>query len=259
MRVQSVTLGEFIGRGGSYFLNRKKVGQRVFSFLIVSLARGHILGEKPTPSGYQPHPSDVASLEDAQELRLTDFAKIATGFEDYIFPPTLNRSAIATLFVDSTPGWMMRSVVTCLLATGILPKAPIFPPDWEKEELSCSAFDIRNTDRTTDESSLALTIAPVVIRKQGSRGCFTILQHPKSRENPHLRRHQERCHPQHLRHRLHGLERGNKRTMAHRILRSPLKRPPRRQRQLLVRANTKAHAQLWYNGSQTCSANSRNL
>ena len=201
----------------------------------------------------------MTSHEDAQELRLTDFAKIATGFEDYIFPPTLNRSAIATLLVDSTPDWMMRAVVTCLLATGILPKAPTLPPDWEKEGLSSAAFDISNTDGTTYESNLALTIAPVVIRKQGNRGCFTILQHPKSRDNPHLRRHQERCHPQHLRHRLHELERGNKRTRAHRILCSPLKRPPRRQRQLLVRANTKAHAQLWYNGSQTCSAKRRNI
>ena len=133
MRVQPATLGEFIGRGGSYFSSRKKVEQRIFSFedLIVSLTRGHIVGEKPPPSGYQPHPSDVTSLEDSQQLRLTDFAKFATGFEDYIFPPTLNRSAIATLLVDSTPGGMMRAVVTCLLATGILPKAPTLPPDWE--------------------------------------------------------------------------------------------------------------------------------
>ena len=134
-RAQPVTLGEFIGRAGSYFLSRKKGEQRIFSFEdpIVSLTRGHILGEKPPPSGYKPHPSDVTSLEDAQELHLTDFAKIATGFEDYIFPPTLNRSAIATLLVDSTTGGMMRAIVTCLLVTGILPKAPTIPPDWEQE------------------------------------------------------------------------------------------------------------------------------
>ena len=84
MRVRSVTLGEFIGREGSYFLSRKKSEQKIFSFedSIMSLTRGHILGEKPPPSGYQPHPSDADSLEDAQELHLTDFAKIATGFED---------------------------------------------------------------------------------------------------------------------------------------------------------------------------------
>ena len=149
MRTQPITLGEFIGREGSYFLNRKKGEQRIFSFEdpIVLLTRGHILGEKPPPSGYQPHPSDVTSLEDAQELHLTDFAKIATAFEDYIFPFTLNRSAIATLLVDSTPGGMMRAVVACLRATWILPKAPTIPPDWEQEGLSCAAFDIRDIRR----------------------------------------------------------------------------------------------------------------
>ena len=84
MKAQPVALGEFIGRGGSNFLSRKKGEQKMFSFEdpIVSLTRGHILGEKPPPSGYRPHPSDVASLEDAQELHLTGFTKIATGFED---------------------------------------------------------------------------------------------------------------------------------------------------------------------------------
>ena len=134
MRAQPVTLGEFIDRGGLYFLSRKKGEQRIFSFEnpIVSLTRGHILGEEPPPSGYhQPCPSDVTSLEDAKELHLTDFSKIATGSEDYISPLTLNRSAIATFLVDSTPGGMMRAVVTCLLDTGILSKAPTIPPDWE--------------------------------------------------------------------------------------------------------------------------------
>ena len=32
MRVWPVTLGEFIGCGGSYFLSRKKREQRIFSF-----------------------------------------------------------------------------------------------------------------------------------------------------------------------------------------------------------------------------------
>ena len=130
----------------------------------MSLTRDHILGEKPPPSGYQPHPSDVDSLEDAQELHLTGFAKIATGFEDYIFPPTLNRSAIATLLVDSTPGGMMRTVITCLLATGPLPKTLTISLDWEQEGLSCAAFNVSHTDETTDEPNLATTIAPVVTR-----------------------------------------------------------------------------------------------
>ena len=170
MKLQPVTLGKFIGRGGSYFL-RKKGERKIFSFEdpIMSLTRGHILGERPLPSGYQPHPSDADSLEDAQELHLTDFAKIATGFEDYIFPPTLNRNAIATLLVDSTPGGMKRAVLTCLLATGTLPRVSIISADWEQEGLSCAAFDISHTDETTDEPNLTPTIAPVVTLKGKQR------------------------------------------------------------------------------------------
>ena len=80
-------------------------------------------------------------VEDAQELHLADFAKIATGLEGYTSPPTLSRSVIATLLVDFTPGGMMRAVVTCLLATAVLLKAPIIPPDWKLEALPCEAFD----------------------------------------------------------------------------------------------------------------------
>ena len=78
----------------------------------------------------------------------------------------------------------MRAVVTCLLATGILPKAPTIPPDSEQEELSCAAFDIHNTDGTTDESNPAPTITPVVTRKRIQR----MLYHPptsqESRQPP---------------------------------------------------------------------------
>ena len=181
MRVQPVTLGKFIGREGSYFLDRKQGEQRIFSFEvpILSLTRGHILGETPPPSGYQPHPFDASSLEDAQELYLTDFPKFATGLKGYVFPPTINRSAIATLLVDSTPGGMMRAVVTCLL----IPKASTIPPDREQKGLSCEAFvNICNMDRGIDktpeqeelqnltpESGLAPIIAPVVTRKRKQR------------------------------------------------------------------------------------------
>ena len=78
---------------------------------------------------------------------------------------------------------MMRAAVTYLLATGLLPKAPIIPPDGKQEGLACAAFDTRNTDGTTDESNLAPTIAPVVTRKGKQR----ILHHPptlKRRDNP---------------------------------------------------------------------------
>ena len=113
-------------------------------------------------------------MEDQTDYEGT--ASIATGFEDYIFLLTLDRSAIATVLVDSTPGGMMRAVVICLLATGILPKAPTIPPDWEVEGLSCAAFDIRSTDGTTDESNLAPTKAPVVTGK----GKQSMLQHPST-------------------------------------------------------------------------------
>ena len=157
MRVQPVTLGEFIGRESSCFLSRKKGEQRIFSFEdpTLSLTRGHLLGEKPPSSGYQPHPSDVGLLDDAQELYLVDFAKIATRLEGYIFPPTLSRSAIATLLVDSTPGGIMRAVLTCRLATGVLPNILTIPPDWEQEGVSCEAFDnIRNTNERIDKTPI---------------------------------------------------------------------------------------------------------
>ena len=128
MWVQPVTLGEFIGREGSYFLKRKQGEQRIFSFKdpILLLTQGHILGEKPPPSGYQPHLYDENSLEDAQELHLADFAKIATGLGGYVFPPTLDRNAIGTLLVDSTPGGAMQAVVSYLLVAGAKLKAPQF-------------------------------------------------------------------------------------------------------------------------------------
>ena len=147
----------------------------------------------------------------------------------------------------------MRAVVTCLLATGTLPKAPTIPPDWKQEGLSCAAFDVRNTDGTTDESKLAPAIAPVVSRKGEQR----ILHHPPTPQGP--RQPPPAALPGAMPTPTRAaLERENKGTRAHRNLCSPLKRPPRRQRQLLVRANTKAHTQLRYNGSQTCSANRTN-
>ena len=78
----------------------------------------------------------------------------------------------------------MRAVVTCLLATGVLPKAPTIPPDWEQEGLSYAALDIRNTDGTTDESNLAPTIAPVVTRKGKQRMLHRPLTPQESRQPP---------------------------------------------------------------------------
>ena len=91
MRVQPVTLGELVGCEGSYLLNRKQGKHRIFLFQDpILLTRDHILGKKLPPSGYQPHPFDEGSLEDANEFHLADFAKIATGLEGYASPHTLN-------------------------------------------------------------------------------------------------------------------------------------------------------------------------
>ena len=56
--------GRFVGRKRSYFLNRKQGEQEIFSFEdpILSLMRSNILGEKPPPSGYQPHLSEEGPL-----------------------------------------------------------------------------------------------------------------------------------------------------------------------------------------------------
>ena len=56
-------------------------------------------------------------------------------------PPPPQSSNGSTLLVDSTPDGIMRAVVICLLATGVLPKAPTISPDWGQEGLSCEAFD----------------------------------------------------------------------------------------------------------------------
>ena len=109
MRVQPVMLGESVGREGSNFLNMGQGEPRIVSFEdpILSLTRGHILGKNY-------HRADINLIRPMnihsripRNVHLADFIKIATGLEGYVFPPTLNRSAIATLLVDSTPGEIM--------------------------------------------------------------------------------------------------------------------------------------------------------
>ena len=139
--------------------------QAIFSFegLILSLTCGHILGAKPSPSGYTPHSSDEGSLEEAQELHLADFAKVATGMDDYVFPPTLSKNAIATILVDSVPAGMMKFAVTRLVATGIVVRQmPSSTQDEELVGLSCAAFDgicKLNTERVQVQDA-ALSYTP---------------------------------------------------------------------------------------------------
>ena len=99
----------------------------------------------------------------------------------------------------------------------------------EQERLSCTAFITRITDGTTRIQRRPNHSAGGNSGR-GNRGCFTILQHPKRRDNPHLQRHQEQCQPQRVRHHLHGLKREHKGTRAHRNLCSPLKGPLSRPR-----------------------------
>ena len=60
------------------------------------------------------------------------------GFEGYIFPPTLNRSATATLLVDSTPGGMMQAVITCLLPQEYCRKLPQFHRTGNRRDIMLS-------------------------------------------------------------------------------------------------------------------------
>ena len=48
---------------------------------IISIARPHVMGEKPF-EGYTPHPSDAGNIDSAQELRIEDYNIITTGQEN---------------------------------------------------------------------------------------------------------------------------------------------------------------------------------
>lgn len=43
---------------------------------------------------------DGGKVEDAEGLNFEDFAKTITGFELYVFPPTVNRGAVANLLAE---------------------------------------------------------------------------------------------------------------------------------------------------------------
>ena len=92
--------------------------------------------------GYTLHPSDEGSLQDAQELHITDFAKIATGIDNYKIPPTLCRSAMATILVDSAPSDMLRAVLTNILTMRTLTDGTQeTSTNGDSVGLSCAAFD----------------------------------------------------------------------------------------------------------------------
>ena len=116
-------------------------GTREKSHRLLSLTRVLIFGEKPSLSEYVPHPSDAWPLQDPQELHFSDFAKIATGEEEFILPPTVNSSAAANILVDTFPTSMFRTVLAVGKVSGLFRKDESLPTDNKPEGLECAAFE----------------------------------------------------------------------------------------------------------------------
>ena len=114
-------LGEFIGRGGAYFLKKGNGERAIYSFNepIISLNRAHIMGEKPT-EGDIVHPVDAARLEEAEELNFNDYAKITTGQEHYVIPQTVSKNAAANVIAGFTSSPMLRAVLVELAVQDLL-------------------------------------------------------------------------------------------------------------------------------------------
>ena len=110
-------------------------------FLLPTLTRVLIFGEKPSLSEYVPHPSDTGSLRDAEELHFSDFANITTREEAFILPPTVSSSAAANMLVDTVPTSMFRTVLAVLGISGLFRKDKSLPTDIEPEGLECAAFE----------------------------------------------------------------------------------------------------------------------
>jgi len=181
---RSQTLGEFLGRGGGlYFLRREHGTKCIFSMEdpVPTLKRTLIFGEKPSIVEYVPHPSDAGPLREAQELHFSDFAKIATGEEEFIIPPTVSSSAAANILVDAVPTSMFRTVLASLKTSGLLVKETPLPRDSEPEGLECAASQgccaISHVEREHHSQRMSeyspadgsTTSRPEVIRK-GRRG-----------------------------------------------------------------------------------------
>ena len=135
------SLGEYLGREGVYFLHRAQGEQAIFSFNnpIVSLSRGPTSGEKPAGL-YNPHPADEGTFDEAQELDLLDFVKIATRKEGFLLPATVSRAA-ASILADSTPTKMMKAVLVSLLDAEMFTNQRLHRrASSEPEGLMCAAF-----------------------------------------------------------------------------------------------------------------------
>ena len=108
---------------------------------LLTLTRALIFGEKSSISEYIPHPSDAGPLRDAQELHFSDFAKIATGEEEFVLPPTVSSSAAANILVDTVPTSTFRNVLAVLKVSGLFRKDESLPTDNEPEWLEYAAFE----------------------------------------------------------------------------------------------------------------------
>ena len=66
---------------------------------------------------------------------------MATGLDDYVFPPILGRNAIATILADSVPAEMKFAVIS-LVETGIMVReTPSSAQGEEPVGLPCAVFD----------------------------------------------------------------------------------------------------------------------
>lgn len=142
--IKKVTLGEFWGKRGVYFIQKKSGEKATFSFesVMVRLQSGHISGGKPHAIHYVPYRPDARPLEQAQEFPLEDLIKVATREDGYRIPPKVEiRTSAANLLPESTPIIMMRAVLTNTPAAGIFHRQnPRVKSDEEPEGLACEVF-----------------------------------------------------------------------------------------------------------------------
>lgn len=86
-----LSLGQFLNRTGTYFLDRRREGKHIFSFdePCISILKSHIMGVKPTLDEYVPHESDSSNITQSGELSMEEFKKIQTSREANTIPCTI--------------------------------------------------------------------------------------------------------------------------------------------------------------------------
>ena len=114
------SVGAFLGRAGTFFLKRGRDVKEIFSFSepMVTITQEHIMARKPPSEVFSEHPDDKGTLEDAQELSFTDFAKLATTREDFNIPATLRRRDVARVLEECSPPPMLKEALSLLQLRG---------------------------------------------------------------------------------------------------------------------------------------------